>query len=122
MRPIKITRKSRAERNTMNAVLIISILLLAFTAFALYRWPRRPSNEDTQPYFVPRSGGLFSDQAAVSANASLTCATIDNRAAEQRAALLARAAEGDQAVLAEAHAISDADFYREVLDVLTGQA
>src|SRR2546421_12320206 len=108
MRPIKITRKSRAERNTMNAVLIISILLLAFTAFALYRWPRQPSNEDTPDYFAPpRSGGLFSDQAAVSANASLTSATTDNKTAEQHAALLARAAEGNQAALVEAHVTGD---------------
>ncbi len=105
----------------MNAVLIISVLLLAFTAFALYRWPRQPSNEDTTNYFAPpRSGGLFSHQAAVSANTRLTAP--DNRLAEQRAALLARAAEGDQAALAEAHASGDAAFYREVLDTLTAQA
>ncbi len=107
----------------MNAVLIISVLLFAFTAFALYRWQRQSSNEDTTNYFAPpRSGGLFSDQAAVGADASLTGAATDHQAAEQRAALLARAAEGDQAALAEAHAIGDAAFYREVLDALTEQA
>lgn len=107
----------------MNAVLIISVLLFAFTAFALYRWPRQPSNEDTTNYFTPpRSGGLFSNQAAVSANARLTATETDHRVAEQRAALLARAAEGDQAALAEAHAFGDAAFYREVLDALTAQA
>lgn len=107
----------------MNAVLIISVLLLAFTAFALYRWQRQSSNEDTSHYFAPpRSGGLFSDQAAVSAHARLTSATTDHQAAEQRAALLARAAEGDQAALAEAHAIGDAAFYCEALDALTAQA
>lgn len=107
----------------MNAVLIISVLLFAFTAFALYRWPRQPSNEDTTNYFTPpHSGGLFSHQAAVSANASLATAETDHRVAEQRAALLARAAEGDQAALAEAHATGDAAFYREVLDMLTAQA
>jgi len=107
----------------MNAVLIISVLLLAFTAFALYRWPRQPSNEDTTDYFTPpRFGGLFSNQAAVSAHESLPRITTDNQTAERRAALQARAAEGDHATLAEAHALGDAAFYREVLDKLAAQA
>src|SRR6185436_7056240 len=107
----------------MNAVLIISVLLLAFTAFALYRWPRQPSNEDTTDYFTPpRFGGLFSNQAAVSSHESLPRVTTDNQTAERRAALRARAAEGDHATLAEAQALGDAAFYREVLDKLAAQA
>jgi hypothetical protein len=125
MRPLKVTQTSRAERHTMNVVLIISVLLLAFTAFAFYRWSRKPSSEDTEHYLMPpRSGGLFSHQGSVSANAPATNATADTdkQIAERRAALIKRAAEGDQSTLAEAHMTGDATLYREVLDALTARA
>jgi hypothetical protein len=113
----------------MNAVLIITIFLIALTAFSIYciqsrRLRLRAARAQIIP---PRFGGLFADQKpyisteqSPSASASAPQLKLLN---DTRAALLARAAEGDHEVLREA-ARFDAykTLYGEVLDKLTARA
>jgi len=113
----------RAGRIKMNAVLIISILLVAVICFALRRWQRKPPDDYPNFYFEPaRSGGLFDDQSSDNANERLTSAKAEGQALADRAALVARAAQGDQETLAEAYASGDAALYGEVLDALVERA
>jgi hypothetical protein len=108
----------------MNAVLIISILLLlALTAFFLYRWQRKLSDKNTSSYITPpRSGGLFGNQSSISANAPLSSAEAEKQSLERRTALISRAAQGDQTALNEAQAVGDTGLYQKVLDTLVARA
>ena len=107
----------------MNAVLIISVLLLALIAFVFSRRPRKLSSEDRPDYFAPpHARGLFSEPNSIGTKAGLTSAEANHQAATQRAALMARAAAGDQTSLTEAHASGDKVLYGEVLDTLVEQA
>ncbi len=68
-----------------------------------------------------RSGGLFGDVRDDEAR-SLASAEADAIASTQRAALLARAAQGEKAVLTDAQATGDAALYNQILDTLVDQA
>src|SRR5438876_7184015 len=107
----------------MSAVLIISFLLLTVTAFAIYRWLRKPFNEVTRYRLAPpRPRSLFADQSSVSADQHFTQIETSINDLKKNAALLARAAEGDKEALSAAHASGDPGLYREVLDALVAGA
>jgi hypothetical protein len=104
----------------MVTVLITSFLLIAAISYAIYCWQRTSSNENAGRALQPPpagSRGLFSDEHSD----ALTAASLleaEKQSSEQRARLRERAAQGDRAVLLEAHALGDKAFYDEVLDAL----
>ena len=106
----------------MGTALIISLLLFAFTAFAISRRQRRSSQAHAAHSFAPPHPiSLFDDQATA-AREALDAAGREAAAGAWRAALLARAARGDHATLAEAQAEGDAALYREALDALVARS
>ncbi|HKQ53206.1 MAG TPA: hypothetical protein VJT74_12610 [Pyrinomonadaceae bacterium] len=103
----------------MVTLLITSFLLLAGITYALYLWQRPSSKEGAEALLPPPHGGvsLFGDDPVEEpAPRELT----DGESAEERAALLERAAEGDKSALEEA--VTDAVLYDEVLNALVERA
>jgi hypothetical protein len=105
----------------MVTVLITSFLLIAAISYAIYCWQRTSSNENAgralQPPPPAGSRGLFSDEHSD----ALTAARLleaEKQSSEQRARLLERAAQGDKAVLMEAHTLGNKALYDEALDAL----
>lgn len=106
----------------MNTILIISIILFAVTAFALYSWSRRPQPKEPNTLPEPRSfDGLFAEQHAEEMKL-LAQAEAERRLEEERRHLLDRAAQGDETALYDAHNFGDSAVYREVLQSLVAQA
>jgi hypothetical protein len=106
---------SCARRNHMGLLLIILFLLLVLTGFIIHRWPQKVFNEDLKPSpLPPRRTGLFDTPEQ-------SMKLEDHRLA-RRSALLARAAEGEQEALIEAHLGGDTVLTREVLEVLVSGA
>ena len=108
----------------MGTVLITSVLLLAVIAFAIYRWQRPRLNDQAEralPPMPPRFRGLFDDTDSDGQRA-LRAADEAARQQEERAQLLARAADGDKEALAGAHASADRALYDEVLNTLVERA
>jgi hypothetical protein len=107
----------------MVTVLITSFLLLAAISYAFYCRQRTSSRQDADYGLMPptRSGGLFGDVRDDEAR-SLASAEADAASAKQRATLLARAAQGERTVLADAEATGDAALYDQILDALVDQA
>jgi hypothetical protein len=106
----------------MDTILFISILLLAFAAFALHR--RKRWTPPKEPDFVsePRGfDGLFAEQHAEEMRL-LAQAEEERRVEEERLGLLGRAAEGDKTALDEARMRDDAAFYGEILRTLVARA
>ena len=110
----------------MVTVLITSFLLLAAISYAIYCWQRTSSNENAGHALPPpptRFRGLFGDEHSdAQLAARLREAEALERTSEQRARLLERAAEGDKAILTEAHAVGDKALYDEVLSALVSRA
>ena len=106
----------------MVTVLITSFLLIAAISYAIYCWQRASSNENAGHALQPPpagSRGLFSDEHSDALTAArLLEAEAEKQSSEQRARLLERAAQGDKAVLMEAHATGNQALYDEVLDAL----
>ena len=106
----------------MVTVLITSFLLIAAISYAIYCWQRTSSNENAGHALQPPpagSRGLFSDEHSDALTAaSLREAEAEKQSSEQRARLLERAAQGDKAVLMEAHTTGHRALYDEVLDAL----
>lgn len=103
----------------MIAIFIIAFALLAATAYTLYRRQHAssdyPAQLGTQP---PPRRSLFDDQETHSEHRQLLAAQASTEAAERKASLLKRAAEGDLTALAEAHRVEDGALYNSVLDAL----
>jgi len=106
----------------MNTILFISILLLAFAAFALHRRNRRTPPKGTD-FFPEQRGfeGLFARHHAEEMRL-LAQAEERRRVEEERLGLLGRAAWGDKTALDEARVRGDAAFYREILRTLVARA
>lgn len=106
----------------MDTILIISVFLLAVTAFALHRWNRQPPPKGPNTFPETRSfDGLFAEQQAEEMKL-LAQAEAELRVEEERQRLLQRAAQGDETALYEAHNLGDAAVYRGVLQTLVAQA
>ncbi|HEX8494848.1 MAG TPA: hypothetical protein VF658_18545 [Pyrinomonadaceae bacterium] len=106
----------------MVTVLVTSFLLFAAISYAIYWWQRSSSNENSERILPPsRMGGLFGELSPADEAALLAAEKEANRSAH-RAALLARAVEGDKKALDEAQATDDAGLYDEVLNALAKQA
>jgi hypothetical protein len=116
---------AQASGANMVTVLVTSFLLLTVISYAIYRWQRPSSNENAEQRALtppPPTGvrSLFSDERADSALASrLKEAETEKQSLELRTSLLERAALGDKATLAEAHAYPGSSLYDEVLRALT---
>jgi len=107
----------------VSAVLIISFLLLTAISFAIYRSKRWSSNASLESGPAPRRPRSLFDERILPEESKNSAA--DRRREEfskLRAALLARAAQGDKDTLREARTIGDPSLYSEVLDALLGQA
>jgi hypothetical protein len=106
----------------MNTILFISLLLLTATAIALRfskRWAAKPEISRQLP--ASSFDGLFAERRAEEAKAlAEENAMLREEAARRR--LLERAAEGEIKMLDEAHALDDAQVYREVLQVIRTHA
>ena len=102
----------------MIATLFIIFVLLAASAFYVYRRQQRLLQERAQRELRPRPPrSLFADtQEALDASARALPAQPATGYMEQRAAFVARAAAGDLAALADAHHTGDAALYRVVLN------
>lgn len=107
----------------MVIVLITSFLLLAIIVFAI-RWQRTSAKSDAEHTLPspPRAVGLFTGEDDAREQSRLNEAEAKIKASENRAALLARAAEGEREMLLEAHRSKDKSLYDEVLDMLVEQA
>lgn len=109
----------------MVTVLITSFLLLAAISFAIYYWQRPSPKKDAayalppppQPYASLFGEGKMEDVPALNAGSKISALT-----AEQRQALLERAAQGEREALREAHATGDKSLYDEVLNTLIERA
>jgi len=107
----------------VSAVLIISFLLLTAISFAIYRskrWSSDASLESDPAPLRPRS--LFDERILPEESKNSAADSQREEFSRLRAALLARAAQGDKDTLREAHAAANASLYGEVLDALLGQA
>jgi len=106
----------------MDTILIISVFLLAVTAFALRRWNRQPQPKEPNTFPEPRSfDGLFAEQRAEEMKL-LAQAEAELRVEEEHERLLDRAAQGDETALYDAHNLGDAAVYHGVLQTLVAQA
>jgi hypothetical protein len=97
-------------------LIIAAVVLLAATAYTIYRRQHAPTDYPAQLEFKharPRS--LFDDKGAHDDGQRLLSETTGKEADARRAALHKRAGEGDLAALAEAHRAKDAALYRSVL-------
>ncbi|CAN5182393.1 hypothetical protein BH18ACI2_BH18ACI2_08670 [soil metagenome] len=106
----------------MSYLFIIVLILLAATAYSIYRSQRAvfPAEPEQLPATMnpPR---LFDEQQAI-ANDSLDPAEMrEHESNEQRASLLSRAAAGDLSTLIEAQQADDRELYRETLRTLVEQ-
>lgn len=109
----------------MVTVLVTSFLLLTVISYAIYRWQRPSSDENTQQRALtpPVARSLFSDERSDRALAArLKKEEAEKEASGLRARLIERAALGDKAVLAEAHAFPNSVLYDEVLGALVTHA
>src|ERR1044071_9280415 len=97
----------------MVTLLITSFLLLAGITYALYLWQRPSSKGGTEALLPPPPGGISLFGAAPSEEPSPRELT-DGESAEERAALLERAASGDKSELEEA--VKDSALYDAVLN------
>lgn len=114
----------------MDTLLIISIFLIVVAAFALRRWNRK--SQPAEPHSLPETrsfahgfarsfDGLFAEQLAEDLKA-IARAEAELRAEQARELLVARAADGDQTALDDAHKLGDKEAYDNVLTALIAQA
>jgi hypothetical protein len=106
----------------METLILIVISLVAITLFALAKWSHRSSPKPT-PYFSETKtfDGLFAPEREREAIAYAR-AEAELRLEAERAALLARAALGDETSLDDAHATRDRELYNETLETLLAGA
>ncbi len=105
----------------MVAFFITSLILIAAILYALYRWQRNSvlKGAEERVLLPPEPGfrGLFgSGEDAPALKSAFEDA--EAAAAEQRVALMERAAQGDKEALVDAAALADATVYDEVLNAL----
>jgi hypothetical protein len=105
----------------MNTILLILFLLLAAAAVILSLKTRKPIASDSLSLPLQNFNGLFAEQQAEELRL-LAQAEAKLCAEEERERLIARAAEGDETTLDEAHERGDAENYGEVLQTLVAQA
>jgi hypothetical protein len=105
----------------MNTILLILFLLLAAAAVALSLKTRKPVTSDSLSLPPQNFDGLFAEQQAEELRL-LAQAEAKLRAEEECGRLVARAAEGDETALDEAHERGDAENYGEVLQTLVARA
>lgn len=107
----------------MSYIFIIVLILLAATAYSIYRSQRAafPAEPEQLPATMnpPR---LFDKQQAVASDLLDPAEIWEQERNEQRASLLSRAAAGDLSALAEAQQIDDRELYRETLRTLIEQS
>jgi len=98
----------------MVTLLITSVFVLGLLAIGAYFWQKAANT--SQPIELPLPPpptGLFPE---VQPAAELASATED-----PKKAVLENAAKGDRSALAQAHALNDAELYKEVLDTFVAQ-
>ncbi|MGE0132187.1 MAG: hypothetical protein AB7U82_29245 [Blastocatellales bacterium] len=106
----------------MDTFLIISVFLIAVAALALRRWNRQ--SPPTETHSLPetrRFDGLFAEQLSEELKA-MARAEAKLRADEARELLIARAANGDETALDDAHKLGDKEVYADALAALIAQA
>ena len=103
----------------MIALFIIAFVLLAATAYTLYRRQHESSDDRAQlqsKFMSPRS--LFDGKEADPENQRLLAAQARTETEEKNALLIQRGLEGDLTALAEAHRAHNSTLYGSVLDGL----
>lgn len=101
----------------MSAVFIITLVLLAAIAYTIYRKQQPDAAHGYElPPTLPRN--LFGANPAPETNDAAQRTHDEQARAEQRATLLARAAEGDCEALTDAARLTDANAYGATLDAL----
>jgi hypothetical protein len=110
----------------MDIFLIISVFLIAVAALALRRWNRK--SPPTETYSLPETrsfahgfDGLFAVERAEDLKA-LARAEAELRARQARERLVARATNGDETALDDAHKLGDKEAYGGALAALIAQA
>lgn len=109
---------------TMVTLLITSFLILAGITYAVYLWQRPSTYEEAELRLPPPPPvrGLFDDDEGQSEPQLRQLASHRAITAEERQALLERAADGDKETLREAHDTRDATLYDEILNTLVERA
>lgn len=106
----------------MDTYLIISVFLIAIAAFALRRWNRKSPPTETYSLAETRNfDGLFAVERAEDLKA-LARAEAELRVEKARERLIARAADGDETALDDAHKLGDQEAYGGALAALIAQA
>lgn len=107
----------------MVTLLITSFLILAGITYAVYLWQRPSSHEETELRLPPPPvRGLFDNVDGQSEPHLRQLASRNAITAEERRALLERAANGDKETLREAQEARDAALYDEILNTLVERA
>jgi hypothetical protein len=108
--------------NLITFILILSLAILIFALINLIKMNRRRLPIDKSNNSWPRLfDGLFAEQHETEAKLR-SQAEAERSAEEARNRLIQRASEGDLYTLDLAHAETDVDLYREVLNSLVDQA
>jgi hypothetical protein len=104
----------------VSAVFIITLVLLAAIAYSIYRKQRELGSYRTDAELGPvRPRSLFDDSPEAVARLRQLPEELSRAESERRAAMLARAREGDYTVLADAHRAGDPSLYAALLAELT---
>lgn len=104
----------------MSAVFIITLVLLAAVAYTIYRKQQALNHyRNDSELGPPRPSSLFEDSPEAVARLRQLPEEMGRAEAERRAAMLARAREGDYTVLADAHRANDAALYGALLAELS---
>ena len=107
----------------MSAVFIITLIFLAAIAYSLYRKQQELGSYHADKELGPvRPRSLFEDSPEAVARLRQLPEELSRAGDERRAGMLARAAEGDYAVLAEAHRAHDVSLYGALLGELLARA
>ena len=98
----------------MSALFIITVVLLAAIAYTIYRKQQQQAgiHYELPP---PRPRGLFGDSRADETRPAALPAADEHAVAVEKAALLARAAEGDFGALADARRLRGGSYYAATL-------
>lgn len=106
----------------MESLILIVLPLVALVLFAMIQWSRRPSQQTTPQLSQPKTfDGLFAPEREREAAAHAR-AEAELLLEAERAALLARAALGDETSLDDAHNAGDRELYNETLETLLAAA
>jgi hypothetical protein len=110
----------------MVTFLITSFFVLAILAIAIYFWQKPASSIHVEALRPPPGRGLFINGAPDDLAVAQISAESESQAAanaeKTRRELVERAVAGDNSTLLETHLVGDAEFYKEVLNLLVDAA